>query len=44
MGLWRYFIINGKEFYAPDIAVAFDLARRHFGNKDLKWEGVRFHA
>ena len=40
--MWRHFIINGVPFYAPTIAVAFDLARRRFGNVDLKWEGVRW--
>ena len=40
--MWRHFIINGKTFYAPNLALAFDQARCYFGNVDLKWQGVRW--
>ena len=44
--VWRHFIISSKtttkSFYAPNLAEAFDQARRYFGNVDLKWRGVRW--
>jgi hypothetical protein len=36
---WRYWRINGKTFYSPTLAFAFDLARRRFGNADLVCTG-----